>query len=181
MVGRGYQWKEFVASVMVTNTFLPIFTKTLAVQREDKLMGANSGVESKAETTNPKDLIGNTKVSITKLPQVAIVHGAMAMMDGAKKYGPYNWRAKKVVASIYIDAAMRHLAIWFEGQETASDSKVHHLGHAIACCAILLDAQATGNLVDDRPITEGVDPEWFEKLMGKLSDTIKEKNGSPSK
>jgi hypothetical protein len=36
-------------------------------------------------------------------------------------------------------------------------------------------------LVDDRPITEGVDPEWFEKLMGKLSDTIKEKNGSPSK
>ena len=144
-------------------------------------MGANSGVESKAETTNPKDLIGNTKVSITKLPQVAIVHGAMAMMDGAKKYGPYNWRAKKVVASIYIDAAMRHLAIWFEGQETASDSKVHHLGHAIACCAILLDAQATGNLVDDRPITEGVDPEWFEKLMGKLSDTIKEKNGSPSK
>jgi hypothetical protein len=105
----------------------------------------------------------------------------MAMMDGAKKYGPYNWRAKKVVASIYIDAAMRHLATWFEGQETASDSKVHHLGHAIACCAILLDAQATGNLVDDRPITEGVDPEWFEKLMGKLSDTIKEKNGSPSK
>lgn len=109
---------------------------------------------SKADTTNPKDLVGDTKVSITKLPAVAIVHGAHAMMDGARKYGPYNWRAKKVVSHIYIDAAMRHLMAWFEGEELASDSKVHHLGHAIACCAILLDALETGNLVDDRPVDD---------------------------
>jgi len=109
---------------------------------------------SNADTTNPKDLVGDTKVSITKLPAVAIVHGAHAMMDGARKYGQYNWRAKKVVSHIYIDAAMRHLMAWFEGEELASDSKVHHLGHAIACCAILLDALETGNLVDDRPVDD---------------------------
>jgi hypothetical protein len=109
---------------------------------------------SNADTTNPKDLVGDTKVSMTKLPAVAIVHGAHAMMDGARKYGPYNWRAKKVVAHIYIDAALRHLTAWFEGEELAQDSKVHHLGHAIACCAILLDAQETGNLVDDRPVDD---------------------------
>jgi hypothetical protein len=28
---------------------------------------------------------------------------------------------------------------------------VHHLGHAMACCAILLDARETGNLADNRP------------------------------
>jgi hypothetical protein len=29
---------------------------------------------------------------------------------------------------------------------------VRHLGHAKACLGILLDAEATGNLIDDRPL-----------------------------
>lgn len=124
--------------------------------------------------TNPKDLIGSTKVSISKLPRIAVAHGAMAMMDGATKYGPYNWREKEVVAHIYIDAAHRHLDCWFEGQETASDSKVHHLGHAIACCAILLDAQAKGKLIDDRPKDED-DLAFLERELDKLSKVIKDK------
>lgn len=102
--------------------------------------------------TNPKDLLGVKKVSISKLPAVGIIHGAHAMMDGAKKYGPYNWRDNAVVASIYVDAIQRHLLAWFdEHEETAQDSGVTHLGHVIACAALLLDAQATGNLIDDRP------------------------------
>ena len=113
-----------------------------------------SGASSKADTTNPKDLLGMKKISLSKLPAVAAAHGAHAMMNGAAKYGPYNWRAKKVIASIYIDAAKRHLDAWFEGEETAEDSGVHHLGHAIACAAILLDALETGNLIDDRPVDD---------------------------
>lgn len=122
-------------------------------------------------TTNPKDLIGCTKVSISKFPVIGTVLGAMAMMDGAAKYGPYNWRDKSVRAEIYVDAAMRHLMAWQEGQEVADDSKVHHLGHVIACCAILLDAQANGNLIDDRPKNKG----FLPGLMEKLSVVIKEK------
>jgi hypothetical protein len=132
---------------------------------------------SKAGTTNPKDLVGNTKVSLTKLPAVAVAHGAMAMMDGATKYGAFNWRDKAVVSSIYVDAAMRHLQCWFEGQEVASDSKVHHLGHAIACCAILLDAQAKGKLVDDRPKDEA-DLDFMEKQLEALSTIIKAKRAA---
>ena len=116
---------------------------------------------------NPKDRIANKKISLTKFPPVALIHGAHAMNDGAAKYGPYNWRENAVIASIYIDAAMRHLLSWFDGEEAASDSEVHHLGHAMACCAILLDAQATGNLIDDRPPvskTEAV------KLMKRLQE-----------
>ena len=117
---------------------------------------------------NPKDIVGASKVSITKLPAAGVLHGAHAMMDGARKYGPYNWRSKPVQASIYVDAAMRHMQAWFEGEETAGDSGVHHLGHALACCAILLDAQETGNLVDDRPPNgEGV-----RELMKRLNETI---------
>jgi len=74
------------------------------------------------------------------------------MMDGARKYGPYNWREEGVGASTYISAAMRHLRSYLDGERDAADSRVHHLGHAIACLAILLDAEAVGNLVDDRPL-----------------------------
>ena len=123
---------------------------------------------SKAISANPKDLIGRRKVSITKLPPVAMLHGAAAMADGAAKYGAYNWRDKPVLASIYVDACLRHLEAWFDGEEEAGDSKVHHLGHAIGCLAVLLDAQETGNLIDDRPITKTVRG-TFARVLARLN------------
>lgn len=133
-------------------------------------MDQRSGSFSKATSNNPKDLLGASKVSITKVPAVAILHTATAMMNGSEKYGPYNWRAKNVSAAIYIDAALRHLFSWFEGEEVAEDSGVHHLGHAMACCAILLDAQSNGNLVDDRPSVAA-----FKETIERLNKAIKEK------
>lgn len=127
-----------------------------------------AGTQSKADTTNPKDLVGIKKVSITKLPAVAILHASHAMMFGANLYGSYNWRTKKVQAEIYIDAALRHITSWNEREERAEDSGVHHLGHAIACLSILLDAQETGNLVDDRPAAEGT----YQKVLARLNEAI---------
>lgn len=119
--------------------------------------------------TNPKDLLGVKKVSMTKIPTIAIAHEALAMMDGAGKYGPHNWRGNGVQAMIYIDALMRHVMLWVEGQEEAPDSGCHHLGHARACLGILLDAQATGNLIDDRPAHEYDQLEQtFEKIAEKI-------------
>lgn len=74
----------------------------------------------------------------------------MAFYIGGLKYGPFNWREKKVVCSIYKAAHDRHMELWWDGETFASDG-VHHLGHAKACLGVLLDAEATGNLVDDRP------------------------------
>lgn len=130
--------------------------------------------KSKALTPNPKDILGSKKISLTKLPVIAVLHGAHAMMNGADKYGAYNWRDKAVIASIYVDAARRHIDDWFEGQERAEDSGVHHLGHLIACAAILLDAQATGNLIDDRPV---VDPGMYDRVMKELNAIVAEKRG----
>lgn len=107
---------------------------------------------SKALGPNPKDLLGAKKPDMTKIPAVALLWESLAMMDGGGKYGPYNWRANAVIASIYVAAAKRHIDEWFEGTEFAEDSGCHHLGHARACLGILLDAQATGNLIDDRPV-----------------------------
>jgi dATP/dGTP diphosphohydrolase, N-terminal len=125
---------------------------------------------SAVDPANPKDLLGVKKISITKLPPVAVLHTAHALMDGAVKYGPYNWRDKAVVASIYVDACQRHLDAWFDGEEEAADSGVHHLGHAMACLAILLDAQETGNLIDDRPAAgRGT----FARVLERLNQKIK--------
>lgn len=104
------------------------------------------------EGVNPKDLLGIKKVPLGLVPPAALIHEAMAMKDGARKYGPFNWRTKKVKASIYVDAALRHILAWADGEELAADSGNHHLGHARACLGILLDAQATDSLHDDRPV-----------------------------
>ncbi len=116
--------------------------------------------------TNPKDILGVAKVSISKIPPSALIHEALAFMDGAKKYDAYNWRKNKVIAHIYVDAALRHISSWFDGEEIAEDSGVHHLGHARACLAILIDAMETGNLVDDRPIA-GVTGEIIKRYTNK--------------
>ena len=109
--------------------------------------------EAKTASPNPKDLFGNKKVPLSLLPPIAQIEGSMAMEDGGYKYGPYNWREHPVQARIYIEAVKRHLLAWEDGQEVSSDATVHHLGHIIACCGILLDAQMSGNMIDDRKKT----------------------------
>ncbi len=102
------------------------------------------------KNTNPKDLIGCDKIPLHLFPTTAIIAGSLAILDGMLKYGRHNWRAAGVRASIYCDAAHRHLNAWFEGEDEDPDSKLPHLAHAIACVAILIDAQASDNLKDDR-------------------------------
>jgi len=105
------------------------------------------------KSTNPKDILARDeqRVLLHLIPSPGLIHTALAMMDGARKYGPYNWRDEGVGAGTYISAAMRHLRDWLDGEQDAPDSGVHHLGHAAACLMILMDAEAVGNLVDDRP------------------------------
>lgn len=105
------------------------------------------------DTSNPKDRLGIKKPPLGLIPPAAELHEAQAMKNGAAKYGPYNWRGKSVRASVYVDAALRHIRAWQDGEAVAADSGVHHLGHARASLGILLDAEATGNLIDDRPPT----------------------------
>jgi hypothetical protein len=130
---------------------------------------------SAIDKSNPKDLIGSRKVSITKFPAAALLHGAHAMGNGAAKYGSYNWRGNPVRASIYIDAAIRHLSAWFEGEEHAADSGVHHLGHALASIAIILDAQETGNLINDRPAATHVATAVLDRLNAQLKQESERK------
>jgi hypothetical protein len=103
-----------------------------------------------SKPTNPKDLIGTNKLPIHLWPEVATAYGSLGLLEGALKYGRCNWREAGVRASIYVDATRRHLAAWFEGEDDAPDSGLPHLAHALACLAILVDAEVQGQLVDDR-------------------------------
>jgi hypothetical protein len=106
---------------------------------------------AETKSTNPKDILAVNRTPLHLLPGPAKIHQALAHLDGAKKYGPYNWRAEGVTASLYKSGVERHIDDWFDGEDLASDSLVHHLGHAMAGLAIILDSIAQGNFIDDRP------------------------------
>jgi hypothetical protein len=104
---------------------------------------------------NPKDSIGSSKIPMHLWPETATIYGALGLLDGALKYGRSNFRAAPVRASIYYDAAKRHLNAWFEGRPADPDSGLPDLAHALACLAILVDAEAAGTLIDDRMVAGG--------------------------
>lgn len=103
------------------------------------------------KSTNPKDKIGRTKPPLHLIPPTAAVEESVVMGLGAEKYGEFNWREHSVAASVYIGAAYRHLASWYDGETIDPESGANHLAHARACLGIILDAEANGKLVDDRP------------------------------
>lgn len=115
------------------------------------------------KSTNPKDLLGVKRVPLHLVPGTAMAHVAMAHLDGALKYGQYNWREEGVSVSVYMSAALRHIEDYLNGELLAEDSQVLHLAHAIATLNIVIDAMEIGNLIDDRP-TPGPVAELMERL-----------------
>lgn len=103
--------------------------------------------------SNPKDETAGAegRVPLGLLPDTARVAGAMAMHEGAQKYGRYNYRAVGVRASVYHDALMRHMTAWWNGEDIDPDSGLPHTWKALACIAILIDSAACDMLTDDRP------------------------------
>ena len=123
-----------------------------ALQLRQALAATAAAPDSTAKPTNPKDAVGSDKLPLHLWPTTATALGCLGLLDGALKYGRSNWRVMGVRASIYYDAARRHLDAWFEGEECDPDSRLHHLAHALACIAILVDAEAVGKLHDDRMV-----------------------------
>ena len=93
-----------------------------------------------ADDANPKDAYGEAKVDLSLIPPSASIYMALAMMEGARKYGPYNWRLKKVKMMIYLAAAKRHIDKVIDGQDLDEESWLPELGHAMASLGIIADA-----------------------------------------
>jgi len=123
--------------------------------------------QTSSPPTNPKQLYGDKKVPLGLVPASFMAHTATALLEGALKYGAWNFRAAPVEAMTYAHAAMRHIEKWVNGEECDPLSKVHHLGNAAACMAILLDTLAQGTLIDNRPPAQDLD-----KLFTQLEGTV---------
>lgn len=130
---------------------------------------SDDAVNAKKDT-NPKDAVGTGKVPFSTIPSEVVAELGLVMLLGARKYGRHNYRAAGVRASVYHDAAIRHLTRWFEGEDVDAESGISHLVHAMACCCVLRDSEFFGNMTDDRPpkLPDG----WLEELNKKAQEIV---------
>lgn len=101
---------------------------------------------------NPKHYAGIKKVPFGDVPAIVEAELSVAMHEGARKYGAFNYRRDPIRASDYYAAVRRHLTqFWELGEDIDAESGLSHLVKAMACMAVLRDAQINGMLIDDRP------------------------------
>jgi len=99
-----------------------------------------------ANKVNPKAVVGRTKAQVHDIPLRTLgpIGGVMAL--GAKKYGHFNWRDIPIVDDDYIDAIVRHLTDYQNGEKQDVESGESHFAHIAACCIVVLDAEMEGTL-----------------------------------
>lgn len=122
--------------------------------------------------SNPKDSMGIKKVPFSTVPSEVTAEVGLAMMEGALKYGRHNYRTVGVRASVYYDAALRHLTSFWEGQDIDPESGLPHIVKCLACLYVLRDSQMMGNWVDDRPPTLPGKDQWIADLNQLASDLL---------
>ncbi len=108
--------------------------------------------EENVKDTNPKDALGVAKVPLHTVSCAVLMEMGLGMMEGGRKYGTHNYRSMGVLASVYYDAAMRHLMEWWEGEDIDPDSGLSHITKALTTLSVLRDSMLMGNWKDDRPI-----------------------------
>lgn len=126
-----------------------------------------------SKETNPKDAVGIKKVPASTVPARWVMEVGLAMLEGARKYGRHNYRVAGVRASVYYDAARRHLDAWWEGQDIDPKSGLHHLVKASACLAVIRDAMYNNNWEDDRPPSLP-NLNWIDELNDEAARLINE-------
>lgn len=122
--------------------------------------------------TNPKDAVGIKKAPLWFIPSGPLFEIGLAFMEGARKYGAWNWREMGVRVSVYIDALDRHIKAFKEGEDIDPNSGIHHLMKASACLFVLRDSMMMGNCTDDRPIKypEGFSLSQYNEQAAELID-----------
>jgi len=116
---------------------------------------------------NPKKAKGAVKAPFHATPELANIQMSNVMAGGGWKYGDFNYHESDVDAQTYLSAMRRHYLLWKDGVDFDDESGQSHLAHVMACCAILIETQATGNLIDNRAKTGLV-----EQYLKVSSDTF---------
>lgn len=106
--------------------------------------------KKKPKALGNKDAIGNlNKPRLSLIPKNALWALGGALSYGELHYGTYNWR-KGIRVSYLIDAALRHINEFNDGEDIDVKSKNHHLGNAMANLAMAIEISQTMPELDDR-------------------------------
>lgn len=103
-------------------------------------------------SSNPKQAYGDKKPPLHLIHLIPQLHESAALHSGRLKYGCNNYLESPVEAMTYVGAMLRHIGQWASGERVDPKELVHHLGAVKACCTILMTTEATGMLIDNRPL-----------------------------
>lgn len=97
-----------------------------------------------------KDAIGDDeKPRLSLIPRVALWAMGKALSYGEKHYGSHNFRGG-IKVTYLLDAALRHIMQYLDGEDFDEKSKCHHLGSAMANLAMALQVVQDNKELDDR-------------------------------
>jgi hypothetical protein len=91
----------------------------------------------------------NGKPRISLIPREALEGAAKALTFGANKYNAHNFK-KGIEYSRLVDAVMRHLIAWIDGEDNDLESGLSHLDHALASLSMLKYMEVNKTEMDDR-------------------------------
>lgn len=128
---------------------------------------------SKTKESNPKDACGTKKVQMSVVPAEVSLEVAVALTEGARKYGRHNYREIGIRASVYYDATLRHIFSFWEGEDIDPDSGLSHITKAITSLFVLRDAMINEKWTDDRP--PRIKDRNFMARFNKLTENLIEK------
>jgi hypothetical protein len=125
---------------------------------------------------NPKQMYGDKKVPLQLVPPSLGIYAALALGEGAKKYGAWNYRKSDIELMTYVGSIKRHLDAIVDGEwmDPAYDQEVDgvmvhfpakpHAAGIAASIAIMIDCWENGTIIDNRP-----EPGPAVKLLDKHS------------
>jgi Domain of unknown function (DUF5664) len=110
--------------------------------------------ELPAPEPHPSPITGGTKYDAGKppmslIPRSAHMAEAEVLAFGAKKYSAHNWR-DGFKWSRLIDAAMRHLTAFSDGEDLDPETGLSHVAHLRCCTGFLLEHIVHELGTDDR-------------------------------
>lgn len=91
----------------------------------------------------------NGKPPISLIPGIALELAAEALAYGAVKYSADNYKLGLKYRRL-LDAALRHLLKFSDGEDFDKESGIHHIGHAIATLSMLTYQMQNHSNLDDR-------------------------------
>jgi Domain of unknown function (DUF5664) len=146
------------------------------VGSQDKYELVNNN-KSIPEQSNKGTKFDSEKPPLSIIPTDALVGMANAFNYGAKKYSRNNFR-NGIEYTRLVDACMRHLSSWVEGESVDPESTLSHVDHAMASLAMLKFMEVNKPEMDDRwknPETQKVDGSKKSQALYEEAKKIQER------